>query len=267
MHLLFVDEACPPPASLTKNSPRYFVLAGVAVPELNWHSLTKTLNNIKSRHGIVGELKWRHFSANNQKQDNPLRHLSKTERDGVRASVFSALRTRHHVKTLAVVSSIQDAFDLPYVNNDDDLYFYCLKVLTERFQYRIQDINKEYGISRHGIVIIDSRDPAKDKKIREMHDRLVTQETLFSSTYQNLIEGLFITASHLSPGIQMADLIAGATNHFYSRGYKHWMECALPSFRKSAGGKIEGFGVMFFPNTPWKHNERRRVGDLSPNAR
>lgn len=267
MQILFVDESNPAPAQITRSSKRYFVLGGVAVPELNWHSLSRTLNNIKSHRGIRGEVKWRYFSPHNNDRDNPMRHLNKLERDEVREDMFAALRTRHHICSLAVVASVHDALQLPYVNNDDDLYFYCLKILTERFQYRIQEVNREYNINRHGIVVIDGRDPGKDDKIREMHDRLVTQQSAFSSDYNNLVEGLFIAASHLSPGTQFADLIAGATHHYFSRGFKHWLERGLPTFRQSEDGRVEGRGIAFFPNTEWKIDPRRRVGELTPSAR
>ena len=267
MQILFVDESNPAPKKPSKKGRKYFTLAGVAVPELNWHSLTRTLNNIKSQKNINGEIKWRYFSPANKDANNPLLHLTRPELDEVRSAIFAALRTRKHISCMAVVASIQDAFQLPYVNNDDDLYFYCLKLLTERFQYRIQDVNRMYNINRHGIVVIDGRDPAKDDLVRHMHDRLVNQDSSFSSHYANIVEGLFIAASHLSPGVQFADMVAGATNHYFSGGYKHWLECALPAFRKSEDGKFEGRGIAFFPHTEWKINARRRVGDLTPSAR
>ena len=55
MQLLFVDESNPAPKFLGARSARYFVLAGVAVPELNWHSLARTLGNIKRQWDINGE--------------------------------------------------------------------------------------------------------------------------------------------------------------------------------------------------------------------
>jgi hypothetical protein len=259
LQILFVDESNPAPKIISSGSVRYFVLAGIAVPELNWHSLAKALDNIKKRYKIEGEVKWRFFAANNNNKKNPLRHLSKEDRDRAREEMFAALRTRHHVRCMAVVASVQDAFNQPYVKDDDDLYFYCLKILTERFQYRIQDVNKEYGITRHGIVVLDGRDPGKDMKIREMHHRIVTGNKEFASKYANFCEGLFIAASHLSPGTQFADLIAGATLHYFSTGNRRWLDAALPAFRRSRDGRLEGHGLMFFPGPKWTENERRGV--------
>lgn len=267
MQILFIDESNPAPAQPSKNGKQFFVLAGVSIPELDWHSLTKSLNNIKAEKGLEGEIKWRFFSHRNISEDNPMRLLSKEQRDEIRDNLLSALNSHHHVSCMAVVASIQDAFQLPYVNNDDDLYYYCLKILTERFQYRIQDTNRKHGITRHGMIVIDGRDPAKDNFIREMHDRLVTQDKKFTATYENIVEGLFIGASHLSPGIQFADLIAGATYHYFASDYKHWLERSLPSFRTGPRNQYEGYGIMFFPNSKWSINQRRRVGDLTPNAR
>ena len=49
-----------------------------------------------------------------------------------------------------------------------------------------------------------------DKKIRELHHKLLTKPTQKTAFYQNLLEGLFIAPSHLSVGIQLADMVAGA---------------------------------------------------------
>jgi hypothetical protein len=259
MQMLFVDESSPAPKQPSRRCHPYFVLAGLAVPELNWHSLARTLANIKRRAGVNGEIKWRYFAEKNNEPQNPMRGFSKAQRDAVREEMFAALRTRHHIRCIAVVASIQDAFKLPYVNSDDDLYFYCLKILTERFQYRIQDVNREYRITRHGIIILDGRDPAKDAKIRELHDRIVTNNTQFSSDYPNIIEGLMIAASHLSPGTQFVDSIAGAVRQYFSSGNRQWFDKVLPVFRRNGGGKVEGHGLCFFPHPDWAENERRRV--------
>jgi hypothetical protein len=246
MQMLFVDESSPAPKQPSRRCHPYFVLAGLAVPELNWHSLARTLANIKRRAGVNGEIKWRYFAEKNNEPQNPMRGFSKAQRDAVREEMFAALRTRHHVRCMAVVASIQDAFKLPYVNSDDDLYFYCLKILTERFQYRIQDVNREYGITWHGIIILDGRDPAKDGKIRELHDRIVTNNTEFSSNYPNIIEGLMITASHLSPGTQFVDSIAGATHHYFSTGNRYWFDMVLPVCRRNDRGRVEGTASASF---------------------
>jgi hypothetical protein len=257
MQILFADDSRPPPDA-PKRDHKYFVLAGLAVPELNWHSLSRVLLNIKKRDDIKGEIKWRYFSPSNRDASNPIRDFPMGRRDRIRADIYKSLLTRSHICTLAVVVSIDDAYDLPYVKNGEDIYFYAYKILTERFQYRIQDVNRKYNINRHGIVVCDARDSAKDMTIRHLHDRLVTDNSRFSSDYKNLIEGLFIAPSHLSVGIQYADMIAGATYHYFSQGHRRWFDTIKPTFRCNDTGKIEGYGVSFFPQT-WKRNLRRGV--------
>mgnify|MGYP000968965173 FL=1 len=62
-----------------------------------------------------------------------------------------------------------------------------------------------------------------------------------------MIEGLFIAPSHLSVGIQFADMVAGAVFRAYKTDDKRFANQIRESFRASSGGKIEGYGLVKFP--------------------
>lgn len=62
-----------------------------------------------------------------------------------------------------------------------------------------------------------------------------------------MIEGLFIAPSHLSVGIQFADMVAGAVLRAFRAQDKRFAAQTKPAFRTSPKGKIDGDGLVKFP--------------------
>ena len=106
--------------------------------------------------------------------------------------------------------NVEEAYKLPYIKDKDDLYWYSYKQAVERFQYYLQDISRTSGAEFNGLVIIDTRLSFEDNRLRILHHNLMITEKENNSKFNNLIEGLFIAPSHLSVGIQFADIVAGA---------------------------------------------------------
>ncbi|RYU61422.1 DUF3800 domain-containing protein [Methylolobus aquaticus] len=143
------------------------------------------------------------------------------------------------------------SYRLPYIRTADDLYWYSYKQLTERFQYYLQDLERTVGQRVHGIVVCDHRAPKDDERLRELHHQLLAGAKTTASRYANLIEGLFIAPSHLSVGIQFADMVAGAVFRQFKAGDARFYSQIEPSFRRSPSGQIEGYGLVKFPKTGW----------------
>jgi hypothetical protein len=150
-----------------------------------------------------------------------------------------------------VVTQTARAYQLGYINTGDDLYWYSYKQLTERFQYYLQDLERVVGQKLNGIVVCDHRGPKDDERLRELHHKLMVGQSGVISTYGNMVEGLFIAPSHLSVGIQFADMVAGAVFRAFKTDDKRFFNQILESFRTSPQGKVDGFGLVKFPNKGW----------------
>jgi hypothetical protein len=61
MHLCFIDESGTPRKPKGK-WPKFFVMAGLIVPEERWHVVAARLHGLKTRLRYRGELKWRFFA-------------------------------------------------------------------------------------------------------------------------------------------------------------------------------------------------------------
>lgn len=252
MQILFVDESGTPPPPNKQDDAQYFVLGGLVVPEDFWSKLAADLRRLKSQFGITGEIKWRYFAPQKPgATTHSLSHLSKEQKETLRSKLYEAIGGYKSLRIICVVTNVAAAYKLSYITNADELYWYSYKQLTERFQYYLQDLERTVGERVHGIVVCDHRAPKDDQRLRELHHQLLTGGKSTVSRYANLIEGLFIAPSHLSVGVQFADMVAGAVFRHFKNNDSRFFKQIEPSFRRSANGRIEGYGLVKFPKKGW----------------
>lgn len=252
MHLCFVDESGTPPKPTARNPRPYFVIAAVIIPEHHWRGVSDELLATKARHGVRGEIKWRFFGAQNNDPNNSVANLTQEQRDAFRTDLFAILTNRKSVRIIAAVASVAAAYATAYVNTEEDLYNYTYKCVSERFQYFLQDISRSAGSTHHGIIVADHRGRQQDEGFRRHHHNLVDQAGVFTANYENLIETIFLTPSHLSVGIQLADMVAGAVGRRFNSNDETFYNHILPSFRSRPNGNIDGYGLVKFPTVGWR---------------
>lgn len=250
MHLCFVDESGTP-AKPGADAPHYFVIAGLIIPEDRWHRISGHLQGSKANRGYHGELKWRYFAPGNAEPENPMREWQQTDRNSFRSLIFRILTSDRSIKLVAGVCDSTLAYQLGNVNDQSDIYFRTYKVVTERFQYALQDLSRASGTTFHGIIVADHRGAGDDKRLREQHQRLVEQSGSFTSNYPNLIEGCFLTPSQLSAGVQFVDMVAGAIWRRFEHNDATYFDQIRSLFRTSPAGAIDGYGIARFPKQGW----------------
>lgn len=249
MYLCFIDESQTPPNPGQEGRAPYFVIAGVIIHEAQWHGISADLEALKARpeFNIVGEIKWRFFGPTNVDPANSVAHLDQRNRDAFREAFYRILTKRKAVKIVCTVTDVQAAYALRYVENQEDLYLYTYKGVSERFQYFLQDMSRTIGADQLGLIVADHRSKAQDQKLTERHHELVEQDAPVFSTYGNYIETLFLTPSHNSVGIQFADMVAGAIGRRFNATDGLYFDQLADAFRKSPQGRVEGYGIVRFP--------------------
>ncbi len=245
MHLFFIDESGTIVAENKKHS-KYFVIGGVIIPEIHWHDIYRKLRELKKQYGVTSEIKWRFFSPNNKDNDNGMSNLTFEERDEFRQKLYELITSYKSIKIISTITDIEEAYKLPYVNDRDDLYWYSYKQTVERFQYYLQDLSRNSGAEFNGLVIIDNRLSCDDNRLRNLHHNLLVVDKENYSKFKNLIEGLFIAPSHLSVGIQLADIVAGAIFRKVEKDDSKYYEQIKKSIR-NRDGNIFGYGIVQFP--------------------
>ncbi len=246
MQILFVDESgTPPPVDRIETSP-LFVLGGAIIPDDFWHRVKADLEAAKREFSVTGEIKWRFFSPDNRKAHS-MSHLDAPQKEALRSRLFGILVKYKSIKTMSVIVDTAAAYALPYLNSPDDLYWYAYKTMTERFQYYLQDVSRVAGQRINGIIVCDHRAPGDDQRLQELHAKLLQGQHDAHSNYANLVEGVFIAPSHLSVGIQFADMVGGAVLRRFKANDSRFFDQIADTFRKSEKGGIEGYGLISFP--------------------
>ena len=120
MHLLFVDESGTPPRPGIQS--RYFVVAGVIVPEAIWHRLRDAILGLKLRYKIRGEIKWRYFAPGNDDLGNPMKGLDQVARNQIRTDMIKIITSESSIKTLGCICSAAAAYEIPSNRTPADLY-------------------------------------------------------------------------------------------------------------------------------------------------
>jgi hypothetical protein len=169
-------------------------------------------------------------------------------KNDLRTSIFDIITKRKSIKIIASVCQCEIAYQKSFISEPDDIYFYNYKIVSERFQYYLQDISRVVGSKQHGIVIADHRGSDQDKSLRKFHHGLVDEDAVFVSDYKNYIETVFLTPSHHSVGIQLADLVAGAIGRAFNAKETRFADQLHGSFRARPNGDINGYGLVKFPN-------------------
>lgn len=250
MHLCFVDESGTP-SKPGRSTPRYFVFGGLVIPEERWHGVRDQLIGLKSRLKYRGEVKWRYFAPKNKDASNPMLGWQPDRKEEFRRAVFKIVTETKSLRIIAGVCDAPLAYGLGNVNHQEDIYFGTYKVVTERFQYLLQDISRDSGRETSGIIVADQRNGYQDQKMREQHERLVREVSRYTSTYTCFIESIFFSPSHMSVGIQLADMVAGAIWRYHEHDDSTWLDLIKTAFRTNRHGTIDGFGVARFPKRGW----------------
>ncbi|QCK87446.1 DUF3800 domain-containing protein [Phreatobacter aquaticus] len=253
MHILFTDESGTPPKRNAVKGPRYFTIAGVAIPIELWRQVNDAFCALKDdpRYQIVGEVKWKHFGERRPGVTNNVTHLSMDERISFRRELFDIITKRERIKIISCVCSAAAAYETSYIKDENDLYEYTYKPVSERFQYYLQDISTPEHI-QYGLIVCDHRDRHQDDRLRRRHQSFVNSTYKNFSNYNNLVEGLFLTQSDKSVGVQLADMVAGAIGRYFNSDDKHFALQLKPSFRSGPGKKVLGYGIVKFPKAGWR---------------
>lgn len=250
MQMLFLDESGTAPNKNDVSKSPYFVLGGIIVPEAQWKSLQRNLRQTKKEYNVDGEIKWRYFIYHPlAKRTTPTSHLDQNQLDNLRDDLYQIIARTKSFRLLAAVVDTKAYYQRHLSNDAEDLYHDAFEVICERFQYYLQDMGRATtGTNIYGMIVIDERNQWQNKQLDEFHYQLLNNHDAYRSNYNNLVEGLFIAASHHSVGVQFADLVAGAVYRMVSKNDDRFYNKIKDNFRKSPEGDVNGYGIVSVPH-------------------
>ena len=226
VRLLFLDE------SGRIGQDGLFALGGVAVRAEDWAALRECWLAPLAAHGWdpANEVKWHGIKSGYVPPA-----LADAVVDALSRAPFTAYVT---------LLDLERGKDVPgFFDSPEQTYGTALMFVSERFHHLL-DAEDDLGL-----VIADSRHREDDMSLRRYFGALRESGTPFMKL-DRIVEGLFLGPSHLSVGLQCADLIvsisaAAERGSGLARGY---LKKLLPRFATHpATGELEGVGLKHFP--------------------
>jgi len=200
MRLFFIDESGTPEMGGTK----LMVLGGVIIKCEDWPILRRKIAELKAWFGIseVVEVKWRHVRHPGG-HTNPLHTISDAERIRFAKDFLSVVRGTATARVIGIVVDKVAAYTRPDITSDEIVYERAVTLAMERYQYYLR-ASHDYGI-----IIQDQRRPHQDIRLRAFYRGLLAAGTQWTR-FPNIVEGVFLTPSDYSTGLQIADFVAGS---------------------------------------------------------
>ncbi len=210
MRMFFIDES----GDAVMGGTKYLVLAGVILRCEDWPNVRMGLDGLKTGVGVNPhvEIKWRHVRHPGGHR-NPLRLLSDAQRGSHGRKTLGLIRNTTYARVIGVVIDKVAAYSKPGFVGPEDLYELGVTLIMERYQYYLR-ATKDLGI-----VVQDQRHPSQDVRLRGFYRGLLTAGTYWTR-FPSIIEGVFLSPSHFSTGIQLADFTAGAIYAAYCNPVK-----------------------------------------------
>jgi hypothetical protein len=142
-----------------------------------------------------------------------------------------------------------------FFRSPEDVYSTALMFLAERFQHLLTEEDDV------GVIVVDSRFRDEDTRLRRFFADLTEEGTPYMKLGR-IVEGLFLSPSHHSIGLQCADLIVAATaasERAIGQGSGYVKKLAPRFARHPQSGAIDGVGIKRFPDPADRPREHYRL--------
>ena len=243
VQFLFVDESGNP-------SDRKFAIGGVAVHAHEWPMFRERWQAMLARHRWPAgdEIKW---------------HLIRTGLipPAMADDIYAELARSEITCFVVVLRPLAARRERPDLfATDEDVYQQGLMYLTERFH---RTLGRDDDV---GAIVVDSRMPEVDARLRRFFDELLTDGTPYTGL-ERLVDTVLLGPSHHSIGLQAADLVVGCT--LASRDLlgdaSRWFRRLEPRFAHHPDTLLlEGVGLVEYPKQP--QTRTRGTGKLTEEA-
>jgi hypothetical protein len=231
VHILFLDESGKPDEQV-------FAVGGIAVRADRWRELRERWDAALGEHRWPDdrEIKWHGM----QTGEVPPKLTD---------SIFEAIAGAPVASYVAYLRPLAGRKTHEQLFRDEEAtYRTALTFLAERFERMLAREDS------YGVIVLDSRERAKDDRLRRFFERLRAEGTEFLEL-DRLVDSLLLGPSHFSIGLQVADLVVGSSVagrrgqlNDASRWHKLLFERCFA--RHPDTGEVDGVGLKEFPPRP-----------------
>jgi len=254
MKLMYIDESGDT-APISQKGKRFLVLTGSIIDDKDRVGIETDLRAIKKKYfqneDIEIKSNFLRYANPDVTPNSPLKLHDREQYNKLEDDVTKYLQKIPTTVISIVIDKPAYWEQYPSQNPYDVAYLYLL----ERYQMYL---NSKDSL---GICIIDPREGQVEKtfigdSLEKIHHAMRWRDGKITHKCPNIIERLLYSTSEGTIGIQIADLYCYPVFHVfeYNKGineYWRFSDITLKKFHL-VGGKLDGFGLKFFPDTSKK---------------
>lgn len=228
---------------LTKNTSKYFILAGFMINADDILTIEKRMKDIKIKYGLnpMHEIKW-HMTYSKLK-------LSFEQYKNIKLEIIREI-SKYNNSVVGIVMDKENCYKnkSEYIKNHNDLYATALHLLMERYSMQITNNLKVNNNLIPVMIIADSRkndnNNKLDKELQIAYLRAKNMGTHFVK-FPNFCESIVFVDSDYYSGVQLADFCAGAIYKKYENNASEFFEELKSAIRKYHNS-IYGAGIKIY---------------------
>lgn len=265
MYLMYIDESGDT-ATLQQNGSRILVLTGCIIDEKDKRDIEEKFRKIKKRYYRNPDieiksnfLRYANPRITDPDKSSPIKLYDQEQYDSLQAEIQEFLKTI----PVTLISSVIDKKGYWSKYPAQNPYTAAYVFLLERFQTFL------HHKDTFGLCIIDPREGRVvdkrhiDKELNDTHKLLQWEKGGFWKPCPRIIEKILFSDSHLTVGIQIADLYCYPIYHIFQYNKKEneyeWFDkISFPKLyyytkvtasmdESRLGPQIDGTGLKFFP--------------------
>lgn len=134
---------------------------------------------------------------------NPLDKLNRDQRQQFAIDILNAVRRISDARFIACEIDKAKAYSRVDITRPDQIYNQGILLAMERIQYLLA------AKKSRGVIIQDSREYQQDMRLRSFYGSLISKGSYWTS-FPNIVEGVFLSPSDYTIGLQVADFCVGA---------------------------------------------------------
>ncbi|MBI2652989.1 DUF3800 domain-containing protein [Candidatus Woesearchaeota archaeon] len=249
-YAIYIDE------SYDKKS-KYTIMVGFIVSFEKWKSLHNEIEQLKLKYFSDSSINLKAIRRKNYDENKYWELLPKEKKEEFNKEFYGIICKKDYTIIAGVIN--KERMD---DTNKELLFYLCYGFIIQRYQYFLSH-NRSYGI-----VIMDIAEASKEvrdlyythKKFmregvpvkREDMKLKIGEEEISIKDYKkqalkNICENLIFLNDKDNSQLQITDMIAAAMFSKFNRSSDVWYLKVEKIFRCSDDGKIDGYGIKFFP--------------------
>jgi hypothetical protein len=236
VYILYIDESGD--GGTNPGSSRHLVLAGVAIHEGQWRTLTRKLDAIQDSYFPQAGSPIEFHASEIRSGRNFFRSVGRPERTTLMNDVYGVISQVAGQRIVLFAAVIEKNALLRKYGGRVEPYEQAFEGLCTMFNLFLRKVQAKQGSVQRGIIVFDEARPSLSRQIRTLLAKFQAGGSRWT-TINSLVETVFFFDSRTSRIMQLADFTAHAVYRWYETGDPYHLKAIQHKFDRE-GGKQHG---------------------------